>query len=269
MKDLEEKCFRFVLKHYRVNKLDTQKALQTFRHKHAIPESKSGPGSYVVAFAGIAAAVLLVFVIKIYLFTDAKWTEITAYEHSVDCLLPDSSAVMLYPHSSIRYCSREYLSVRRDVRLRGKASFRVRHHAARPFTASGRLSEVRVLGTRFLLDESRNDTAFVHVEEGKVQYTVVGQPDAVILTRGMGAQVVKGQRKPQVLTQGVQTRKGSFVFSNTPLQKVLDELSRYYNVRLTADNTDKRLTANFNSRSLDEIIEIIEKVLKVKIEKKK
>lgn len=43
----------------------------------------------------------------------------------------------------------------------------------------------------------------------------------------------------------------------------------YYNVRLTADNTDKRLTANFNSRSLDEIIEIIEKVLKVKIEKKK
>ena len=46
MKDLEEKCLRFVLKHYRVNKLDTQKALQTFRHKHAIPESKSGPGSY-------------------------------------------------------------------------------------------------------------------------------------------------------------------------------------------------------------------------------
>ena len=28
MKDLEEKCLRFVLKHYRVNKLDTQKASQ-------------------------------------------------------------------------------------------------------------------------------------------------------------------------------------------------------------------------------------------------
>ena len=85
--------------------------------------------------------------------------------------------------------------------MRGKASFRVRHHAARPFTASGRLSEVRVLGTRFLLDESRNDTAFVHVEAGKVQYTAVGQPDAVILTRGMRAQVVKGQQKPQVLSR--------------------------------------------------------------------
>ena len=84
MKDLEERCLRFVLKHYRVNKLDTQRALQAFKHKHAIPESRSGSRSYVMAFAGIAAAVLLVFVIKIYLFTDAKWTEITAYEHPVD-----------------------------------------------------------------------------------------------------------------------------------------------------------------------------------------
>ena len=79
----------------------------------------------------------------------------------------------------------------------------------------------------------------------------------------------KDNRNLKYLRRRAQTRKGSFVFSNTPLQKVLDELSRYYNVRLTADNTDKRLTANFNSRSLDEIIEIIEKVLKVKIEKKK
>lgn len=53
MKDLEEKCLRFVLKHYRVNKLDTQKALQTFKHKHAILESKSGSRSYVMALRGL------------------------------------------------------------------------------------------------------------------------------------------------------------------------------------------------------------------------
>ena len=81
--------------------------------------------------------------------------------------------------------------------------------------------------------------------------------------------MLKDNRNLKYLRREHRHVKGSFVFSNTPLQKVLDELSRYYNVRLTADNTDKRLTANFNSRSLDEIIEIIEKVLKVKIEKKK
>lgn len=62
-------------------------------------------------------------------------------------------------------------------------------------------------------------------------------------------------------------KKGSFVFENTPLPKVLAELSRYYGVKLVADRTDKRLTANFDAHSLDEIIEIIEKVLKVHIKK--
>lgn len=39
MKDLEEKCLRFVLKHYRVNKLDTQKALQTLGTNMLYPKA--------------------------------------------------------------------------------------------------------------------------------------------------------------------------------------------------------------------------------------
>ena len=62
---------------------------------------------------------------------------------------------------------------------------------------------------------------------------------------------------------------GSFIFDNTPLPKVLEELSKFYKVKLVANKTDKRLTANFKDKNLDEIIEIIEKVLNVKIEKKK
>ena len=48
---------------------------------------------------------------------------------------------------------------------------------------------------------------------------------------------------------------------------IRDHLSRYYKVRLAVDYPNKRLTANFRSKSLDEIIEIIEKVLNVNIEK--
>ena len=59
----------------------------------------------------------------------------------------------------------------------------------------------------------------------------------------------------------------NFIFDNTPLSVLLDEISRYYNVRLAVDYPNKRLTANFRSKSLDEIIEIIEKVLNVNIEK--
>ena len=40
-------------------------------------------------------------------------------------------------------------------------------------------------------------------------------------------------------------------------------------MKLVANKTDRRLTASFKDKNLDEIIEIIEKVLNVKIEKKK
>ena len=49
----------------------------------------------------------------------------------------------------------------------------------------------------------------------------------------------------------------------------LEELSRYYKVKLSASNENKRLTASFKNKSLDEIIRFIEKVLNVKIEKVK
>lgn len=48
-----------------------------------------------------------------------------------------------------------------------------------------------------------------------------------------------------------------------------EELSKFYKVKLVANKTDRRLTASFKDKSLDEIIEIIEKVLNVRIEKKK
>jgi len=72
-----------------------------------------------------------------------------------------------------------------------------------------------------------------------------------------------------MISQKQEIRKGSFQFENTPLSQVLEQLSRYYQVRLTTQTSDRRLTARFEERSLDEIIEIIEKVLKVKIRKEK
>ena len=72
--------------------------------------------------------------------------------------------------------------------MEGKVAFSVKHDNAHPFTVEGKLSQVRVLGTVFTVDESRADTAIVQVTSGKVQFSAIGQPDAVILTGGMAAQ---------------------------------------------------------------------------------
>lgn len=82
----------------------------------------------------------------------------------------------------------------------------------------------------------------------------------------MTAQVTGERKDIQIIKEG---KTGSFIFDNTPLPKVLEELSKFYKVKLVVNKTDRRLTASFKDKSLDEIIEIIEKVLNVRIEKKK
>ena len=56
-----------------------------------------------------------------------------------------------------------------------------------------------------------------------------------------------------------------FHFDNTPLPIVLKELGEYYQVSLTVDDTNKHLTADFDSDNLEQTIEMIEHVLEVKI----
>ena len=56
-----------------------------------------------------------------------------------------------------------------------------------------------------------------------------------------------------------------FHFDNTPLPEVLKVLGKHYHVKLTADDTSKHLTADFDSDNLEQTIEMIEHVLDVKI----
>ena len=104
-------------------------------------------------------------------------------------------------------------------------------------------------------DDGKQRTALINYCYGgairNLEYRPVGQCNLVLYIKA----------------DNVNNDRTSFVFENTPLPKVLTELSHYYGVKLVADRTDKRLTANFDAHSLDEIIEIIEKVLKVHIKK--
>ena len=248
MRTTDEKCLHFVLRHYQKNKLDTQKALKAFKEKYQITEQERKSFRLWWILPGMAAAILVAVLIYPRFRENGAWKEVTAYSHPVDYMLPDSSSITLFPHSSVRFHAKDYRKSSRKVHMEGKVAFSVKHDNAHPFTVEGKLSQVRVLGTVFTVDESRADTAIVQVTSGKVQFSAIGQPDV---------QVIK------------ERKAGSFIFDNAPLPKVLEELSRYYKVKLSASNENKRLTASFKNKSLDEIIRFIEKVLNVKIEKVK
>jgi transmembrane sensor len=68
-------------------------------------------------------------------------------------MLPDGSAVTLYPHASIRYPS-AYNIKERNIILTGKAVFAVAKDKHRPFTVYARQLATTALGTQFLVDAS-------------------------------------------------------------------------------------------------------------------
>lgn len=177
-------------------------------------------------------------------------------------MLPDSSFITLYPYSSIRFHQKNYNAHERSVFMTGKVAFSVKHDSNRPFTVKGNLSQIRVMGTVFTVDESRKDTATIFVTSGKVMCSAIERHNAVVLTKGMKAQVIKGGNKIQIMGS---PQTGSFVFDNTPLPEVMEKLSKHYRVKLTATQTNQRLTATFKNKSLNEIVEIIEKVLNISI----
>lgn len=264
MKDLEGKCLRFVLHFYQKNKLDTQKALKAFKNKHNISEPKSRVSYHWWLMSGVAVALVIGLLFYPKSITKGTWRTITAEAYPVTYMLPDSSSVIIYPNSLIRFHNRNNWVSDRNVQMRGRVRFNVIHNETSPFVVEGLMAKVKVLGTRFIVDESRKDTTIVNVESGKVQFSAIGQSESLILTKGMTAQLISQEDKPKIISQ---LKTGSFVFDNTPLVKVLDELSSYYKVTLSANKTDKRLTASFKEKSLDEIIRFIEKALNVKIEK--
>lgn len=263
MKEPNEKCLRFVLHYYRRGKLDTRQALRTFKVRHTLSDTGMHKRLLPFCLSGAAAILLLLCAVYLYRYSDKQWIQATTQAETVNLLLPDSSSVTLYPYSSIRFRMHQ----EREVQMQGKIAYTVHHDSSCPFIVQGNLSKTKVLGTCFVIDESRKDTALIQVHSGKVEWIHTASGQSVILTQGMSAQVVKDKQRPEIIHRKEMKEEGSFRFDNAPLQQVLDELSRYYGVNLKTAPTSKRLTATFAKKNLDEIIRLIEKALNVKIEK--
>ena len=56
-----------------------------------------------------------------------------------------------------------------------------------------------------------------------------------------------------------------FRYENTPITEVLRELSAYYRIPLEANDTTRRVTGEIEAASLEEVIDVLEKTLDLKI----
>lgn len=169
--------------------------------------------------------------------------------------LEDGSSVTLQPGSLLIYPAR-FVSNKREVHLEGEAFFDIRKNADRPFCVYHNNLVTQVLGTSFIVKANKQKKLVeVSVITGKVQVYENNNTstadnnkisNGVILTPNQKVIYKEKERQfnatliddPLPVTSHSLTVAAvpDFAFEETPLQKILPALEKFYGIEIVVEN---------------------------------
>lgn len=263
-----EERIRFVARHYKEGAMDTGKAWKRFASERRIV--RPVPFRRYILAAACALILLIGTGIFFYRLERPDWViASTGDGERKDLVLPDSTVIALSGQSEIRYDRKAYGKEVRKVTMKGRAFFEVRHDEARPFSVQAGPAEVRVLGTSFQVKEDASAVR-VDVATGKIAFRV-GKENQIQLTAGMSAQYAMETNEMTVLEEQdvnyLSWKTGKLRFNNTPVEQVMEDLSDYYQIPVRSRTMlrGERLTANFDRMPLEEVLQIINQTLDIRL----
>jgi transmembrane sensor len=161
--------------------------------------------------------------------------------------LKDGSSIQLDSGAQVK------VSGLRLVKLTGKAVFNVTEDALHPFIVQLDRQQVKVLGTKFMIDY--RDHLMVHVTSGCVM--VINGKDSVLLSTGMLLSFYKDTFN--VASHVSNADKKELIFSDTPLREVLQTIGVVYGKKVTVDSVMSALpvTATFTGESVENVLAVI------------
>lgn len=269
--DKFEERIRFIARHYEEGRLDLENVWKQFAASHGI--RKTVPfRRYLMAVASISLLLIGVGSLLIWHRTTPEWIIVSTVSGQVkDVYLPDSSYVSLAENSFIRYDVKKYGIERRELEMAGKVYFEIERNENRPFSVRSLLSEITVLGTSFQINERQNSVE-VNVFTGKVSFTALPVNSSIILTGGMSASYYVGENEMEVDSEmnenALSWKTKQLRFHETSVEKVIADLSEYYNVVVmnkTPAVSNLKLTASFNDMPLDEVLLVINQTLDINL----
>ncbi len=192
--------------------------------------------------------------------------------------LPDSSKVKIYPYSQVSY-PENFPATHRDIRLIGKAYFKVTEDSNRPFSVWSDHTKTTALGTSFTIDafqKERNTTVTLH--SGKIVITsanVESKFDKIYLSNRGEKLILNNTNQqfsrinPSALNKNKPVEKISNEFTASivkmdkmPLPEVVNLLSSLYKTQIIIE--DKSLehitftgTVDSSSENLEDALQII------------
>ena len=224
--------------------------------------------SYLFANTKRVAAAVVIFAMVVlggyWWYKQSQWQTFTAANKNETLTLPDQSVVLVRKGSSVTY-PKSFDAKERRVQLTGEAFFKVQHNEAQPFLVTTGNTEVKVLGTSFLVN-SNLSTDEVVVETGKVNVTdKKSSHNQVTLTKGQRA-ILSNERFYQEEVTGsnyIAWNTGQLVFHNTALTKALEDITHFYGTQVEVAPALQpaaaaiQITVAFKNQPLEEVLEEI------------
>lgn len=225
-----------------------------------------------------AAAVLLLllasqFILRMQFSTE--WKEITAQQRQV-IFLPDSTKVILAPNSTLNYPA-EFKGNERKIRLTGTAYFEVKPNPRKPFQIKMPDSRVKVLGTKFMIENDLSGDEKVLVDEGKVAFSAglfFLQQEVILTKNEIGTW--NGRERSLSETKNPEQNantwlSGRFSFDELPLSEVLKTLENHFNIPIDLQDENFK-TLKYSGQFTDQqelsyILQTISLTLNLSLEK--
>jgi transmembrane sensor len=185
--------------------------------------------------------------------------------------LPDGSSVLLQPAARLSYPACFGGRCQRKVYLSGAAFFEIAKKAGEPFVVYANEMIIDVLGTSFGVKAYEEDSVVrLVVRTGSVAVSVQSSDKHVIIKANQQAILTRSTLLVDVTTLPVNKPQAptietySFVFRDTPVDSVMNDLEEVYGVHIVYDKAllaNCRLTASLYDEPLYEKIRLICKAL--------
>ncbi|UYQ95121.1 DUF4974 domain-containing protein [Chitinophaga horti] len=222
-----------------------------------------------------AAATLLAVATTLYVTLNRSSTAITWQTinnpggKEVRITLPDNSVIQLNGGTTLQYPS-AFRDERTVKLLAGEAFFDIAQDAKWPFfVETAGEGRIQVLGTSFNVKYTRQSTLELTLASGKIKFSTAAQQVALMPGQQLTYTLASKEISPAITadTGVVLSWTGNLLhFRNTPLKEVFEALESRYGVtfEIAEPLTPQTISGKFSSRSLEEILSLIEKTTDVK-----
>ena len=174
----------------------------------------------------------------------------------------NSASRLIYPPS--------FMGKERRVVLSGEAFFDVAHDAERPFIVETSRMNVKVLGTRFNVnDYVDNEEVSTTLVNGSVEIASGDQQTFRLVpgeqASGKANELEKREVNVRLYTSWID---GKFLFNNTELEEIAKQISRWYDVEIFFSNENVKKVrftgAIVKFKPLDDLVRMIESTSQVR-----